>query len=66
LETQQQILNRKVDYKERAEKFKNINKNYLEKEYQVTSNNSWTKIMDLNEKGKDAYAGLFEENCFTE
>ena len=39
-------------------------KNKLEKEFEISKNNSFTKIADLNEKGKAAFNNLFDENCF--
>lgn len=46
------------------EEFNSANKNFLEPEYEISSTNSFTKIADLNLKGKEAYGNLFEEACF--
>ncbi|EAR98745.2 tubulin tyrosine ligase family protein (macronuclear) [Tetrahymena thermophila SB210] len=60
---QTQLKEGNPDLKSLREEFKKVNKNYLEKEYQI-KNNSFVKITDLNLPGKAAYGNLFEEDCF--
>ena len=43
--------------------FTRINKNYLEPEYQIDPNSSFTKIMDLNLRGEDSYSGFITKEC---
>lgn len=45
------------------EEFREINKNYLEPEFPISENSSFTLIMDKNLKGKAAYFGLLAEDC---
>jgi len=52
-----------VDLQEMRERFSNINKNYLEPEFQISPDSSFKKIMDLSLKGTERYFGLIEEEC---
>lgn len=41
-----------------------INKNYLESGMEISSNNTFTKIIDFNNKGKNAFMSFLPEECY--
>lgn len=45
------------------EEFNKVSKNYFEPEFEVGSDNGWSKIMDYNYEGKERYMGLLDEAC---
>jgi len=47
-----------------SSKFKKINKNKLEKEYTINSDNQFILILDQNLPGKKAYFGHLNDSCF--
>lgn len=55
--------NKKLSKAKRVSKFRKLNKNYLEKEFEIPKN-SFSKIVDLNLKGDDAFANLVKRKCF--
>lgn len=49
---------------ELGKKFKAINRNYLEPEYEKTiKNTSWEPVIDENKSGAAAYHGYIPEQC---
>lgn len=53
----------KVDYVPYRDDYEEAVVNRFEEEYQVSANNSFKLIMDLNLKGKDAYFGNLDSDC---
>ena len=54
---------KKVDRRRVRNEFAVINKNKLEPEFQISTKNSFTLIMDKNLKGPLAYFGNLREEC---
>jgi hypothetical protein len=52
------------DLAAKREEFAKINKNYFEKEYELSPENTWQKFMDENLEGEDRYAGLISPECY--
>jgi hypothetical protein len=47
-----------------SKEFRNLNRNYLEPEYEhMVQNTSWEIVIDENKKGADAYHGFIKEEC---
>lgn len=47
-----------------SKEFRNLNRNYLEPEYEhMVQNTSWEIVIDENKKGADAYNGFIKEEC---
>ena len=46
----------------KAEFFK-ANKNFLEPQYKISENNTWSKIVDENLQGTEAYMNLIDSEC---
>lgn len=46
------------------EKFLEAEKNYLDPEFPFDANSSFSKIIDLNLKGKAAFVDMFPDKCF--
>ncbi len=55
-----------LNYTTLAKRFDKINMNKLEKEFEISPNNSFTLIMDKNLKGSKAYFGHLSDECSEE
>jgi len=55
-----------LNYTTLAKQFDKINMNKLEKEFEISPNNSFTLIMDKNLKGSKAYFGYLSDECSEE
>ena len=47
-----------------TKKFKKMNRNTLEKGFEIPAKSSFSKIIDLNLKGNDAFDNLIDRKCF--
>ena len=55
-----------LDLEDYKQKFQKINRNYLEPEFPISPDSSFTLIMDLNLKGADAYFGHLDQECIVD
>lgn len=53
-----------IDWKTLKKQFAKINKNYLEPEYKISKENSFSLVFDENLEGKNAYFGNIDDTCF--
>ena len=49
---------------QRKKEFKAILKNYIDEEFEISSDNGWVKIIDENLEGLGRYNGMFNIECF--
>lgn len=49
---------------QRMVEFDDINRNYLDEEFELSSDNGWVKIIDENIEGLGRYNGMFALECF--
>jgi len=52
-----------VDYNKYREEYQKAVQNRLEPEYQISSSNTWTLVMDESLSGSQAYMGYISEEC---
>lgn len=53
-----------INLPELSKQFKDLNKNFLEPEYEhLVKDTSWEIVIDENKKGADAYHGYVQEEC---
>jgi len=52
-----------ADYSNWRAEYAEVTKNRFEPEYEVSANNSFKLIMDMNRKGTDAFFGHLEDEC---
>jgi Tubulin-tyrosine ligase family. len=57
------ISGKEMDIDAYRKEFSKINSNYLEPNFPISPNNSFTLIMDKNLKGTDAYFGHLAPEC---
>ena len=48
---------------ERQEEFKELSKNKMNAEFNVSNDNNWVRIIDANLEGIDRYSGFITESC---
>eukprot|EP01016_Furgasonia_blochmanni_P052304 TRINITY_DN8324_c0_g1_i1.p1 TRINITY_DN8324_c0_g1~~TRINITY_DN8324_c0_g1_i1.p1 ORF type:complete len:644 (+),score=179.94 TRINITY_DN8324_c0_g1_i1:2-1933(+) len=53
-----------VDWKKLKTKFKEINRNYLEPEYKISKENTFSIVMDEHLPGKEGYFNHIDDSCF--
>ena len=53
-----------LNWTDANEIFESKNKNHLSKHYKIRKNNTFSKIIDFNLKGKKIFSNLFETECF--
>lgn len=49
---------------QRQQEFADITKNYLDEEFELSSDNTWVKIIDENLEGLDRYNGMISIDCY--
>ena len=49
---------------QRRKEFADITKNYFDEEFELSSDNTWVKIVDENIEGLARYNGMFDIECF--
>lgn len=57
------IAGKEMDLDAYRKEFSQINRNYLEPNFPISPNSSFTLIMDKNLKGTDAYFGHLAQEC---